>query len=716
MRNENSVKRLKRERFSGKSLTIMKCFCSGEPVKVNEMVSLPESLGEVQKKTDSRNIEEAESSLRESGSLNYEEARALLGRIEYQKGNIEGALHVFEGIDISTVTPKIKLALSRRGHRRNSYSKDTTPMKKHEVTLILEAILLKAKSFQALGKFKEAAQSCKVILDIVESSLPDGLPENFGADCKLQETVIKAVELLPELWKLADCAQEAILAYRRALLHHWNLDAEMTSKIQKEFAIYLLYSGGEAILPNLRSQMDTSFVPKNNLEEGILLLMILLRKMNRKMIQWDPSIMDHLSFALSVSGQPRALASLVEELPPEFIDRKEMYYTLAMCYDGDGDSFASLNLLRKLLSAREDPNHVPALLMASRICGQNPEFAEEGIGYAQRALENMKGGCEQMAGVTNHLLGVSLSEYAKSAVADSERGTKQSEAIQAMERAGKLTKLKDVSIVYHLSLEHAEQRKLDIALYYAKLLLKLEGGSNHRGWLLLARILSAQKRFVDAETIIDTAIDQTGKWDQVELLRTKAKLQIAQGHLNNAIKTYIQLLAVLQVQRKSSGSGKNLSEGNRGNIQHLESETWHDLANLYLSLSQWDDVDKCLSESKAIDPHSASRWHASGLLNEAKGLYKKSLEAYIVALDIDPTHVPSLISSAVVLQQLSPDSYPIIRSFLLDALRHDRMNHSAWHNLGLLYKARGAATASEAAECFQAAAFLEETAPVEPFR
>ncbi|GAB4841051.1 Tetratricopeptide repeat protein 7B [Ancistrocladus abbreviatus] len=715
MRNENSVKKQQRERFSQKFQTIMKCFCSGEPVKVNEMVPFSESLGEVQQKPDSGNIEEAESSLLDSGSLNFEEGRALLGRIEYLKGNIEGALHVLEGIDINAVTPKIKLTLSRRCCRRSSRSNDT-PMKMNEVALILEAFLLKAKSLQALGKFKEAAQSCKVILDIVESSLPDGLPVNFDAGCKLQETLIKAVELLPELWKQADCPQEAILSYRRAVLHCWNLDAEMTAKIQKEFAIYLLYSGSEAVLPDLRSQMDTSFVPKNNLEEGILLLMILLRKINLNIIKWDPSILDHLSFALSVSGQPRALASLVEELLPQFIDCKEMYYILALCYDGDGDSLTALDLLRKLLAAREDPNHVPALLMASRICGRNFNFAEEGSGYARRVLEKMEDGCDQMSGVANCLLGMSLAEYAKSAPADSERVTKECEAIQAMERAGKLTKLKDASIVYYLSLEYAEQRKLDVALYYAKLLLKLEGGANHRGWLLLARILSAQKRFVDAEIIIDAAIDETGQWDQGELLRTKSKLQIAQGHLGNAIKTYVRLLAVLQVQRKSFGSGKNLFKGNRKHIRHLECETWHDLANIYISLSQWDDVQKCLSESKATDSHSASRWHVIGLLNEAKGLHVKALEAYTVALGANPTHVPSLISYAVVLRWLSPQSYPIIRSFLMDALQHDRMNHSAWYNLGLLYKAKGAASASEAAECFQAAAFLEESAPVEPFR
>lgn len=51
----------------------------------------------------------------------------------------------------------------------------------------------------------------------------------------------------------------------------------------------------------------------------------------------------------------------------------------------------------------------------------------------------------------------------------------------------------------------------------------------------------------------------------------------------------------------------------RGNHDRsLEMETWHDLANVYTSLSQWQDAEVCLSKSKAISPYSASRWHATG--------------------------------------------------------------------------------------------------------
>lgn len=395
-------------------------------------------------------------------------------------------------------------------------------------------------------------------MDIVESSLPEGLPENFGIDCKLQETLNKAVELLPELWKLADSPHEAILSFRQALLLNWNLDAVTIAKIQKEFAIFLLYCGGEASPPNLRSQMGSSFVPRNNIEEAILLLMILLRKVTLKRIEWDPSILDHLSFALSVAGDLRALANQLEELLPGLIDGKERYRTLAFCYYGAGEDLVALNLLRKLLSRNEDPKCVPALLMASKICGENPDLAEEGTSFACRALESLDVGCNQLESTARCLLGVSLSAHSKLAVSDSERATRQSEAAQSLETAGRITRMSDPNILYHLSLENAEQRKLDTAVRYAKRLLKLEAGSNIKGWLLLARILSAQKRFMEAETVINAALDQTGKWDQGELLQTKAKLQIAQGRLKGAIETYTQVLAVLHIQRKSFGSGKKL--------------------------------------------------------------------------------------------------------------------------------------------------------------
>lgn len=731
MKNERSIKEKKRTHAGRRFGGFVGCFCSEEQFKADQMISSSTSLvnadystgvsasqdGEVKRKHDTGNIEEAETSLRESSSLNYEEARALLGRYEYQKGNTEAALHVFEGIDINAVSTKMKITISKIGEpvKRRSQTFGAPPMSIHAVSLLLEAIFLKAKTLEALGRYREAAQSCSVVLDILEASLPAGLPKNFAADSKLQETLSKAVELLPELWKLADSPGEAILSYRRSLLLDWNLDVQTTARIQKEFAIFLLYSGAEASAPSLRSQMGTKFVPRNNIEEAILLFMVLLRKVSLRKIEWDPSVLDHLSYALSVSGGLTSLANQVEELLPGSLERKDCWDILALCYYGEGDDSSAFGLLRKLLSHTEDPTSVPALLLASKICSKNPKYAEDGVSFAHRAIEHLQGGCNLLIGAAKCLLGVSLSSSSRSAVGDPDRVRRQSESLESLEYAAQITGMEDPVIVYHLCVEYAEQRKLDSAFKYAVLLLKLESGSDFERWLLLARILSALKRFADAENIIDAGLEQTGKWDQVELLITKAKLQTAQGQVQLAIETYRLLLAVFQVQGKSFGSGKNFKDGLRHN-RRLELETWLDLASIYIGLSRLRDAEICLSKSEEITHHSAVRWHTIGLLQEAKGQQREALKAFERALAIDPSHAPSLVSTAVVLRRVGTVSPAIVRNFLTEAIHHDRMNASAWHNLGLLYKEVVVGSALEAAECFEAALSLEETAPVEPFR
>ncbi|KAL9225170.1 hypothetical protein vseg_001121 [Gypsophila vaccaria] len=712
---------------------MMKCIFLGKQARNDDAVESSESslatrdysasgfsarVDEADTKTQTNTIEEAESSLRESGYLNYEEARALLGRLEYQKGNMEAAYRVFEGIDIGAIRPDIKVALTRRcePQRRQSKSDSAPLMSLHAVSLLFEAIFLKAKALKALGRFEEAAQSCQVILEIVESAVPQGLSGKFTTDYKLRDILNKAVELLPELWKLAENPHKAISSYRHALLFCWDLEVETQARIEKEFATFLLYSGVDASPPTLRFQPEGAFIPKNNMEEAILLLLLLLRKFLQRRINWDPSIMDHLSFALSIAGDLGTLALQLEELPEAVVDRKERCRTLALCYHGAGEDQVSLNLLRNLIKDRENEDCTPDLLLASKICAENPKFSEEGLEYAVQATKRLDGKSPQLASTASRFLGILSSAQSKNVTSDSKRVQLQSVALEALATSEKLMTEIDTDVIYHLSLENAEQRKLDVALTYAKKLLKFENGSTTRGWVLLARILSAQKRYLDAETILDAALEQTGKWDHAELLRTKAKLQIAQGQTKDAIKTYIHVLAVLQLRRKSLCIGRQDLE-KRDHGKNLEMQTWHDLADVYTSLSQWHDAELCLSKSEALCPHSASRCHSRGMLYQAQGFDKEAQQSFWEALDKDPNHVPSLISMAKIMMTVGDEASPIARSLVRQAIDIDRTNHSAWHTLGMLHKSESAGTSTaEAVECFEAAVLLEETAPVEPFR
>lgn len=79
----------------------------------------------------------------------------MLGRLEYQRGHVEAALRVFDGIDLSALVPKMKISIARKADRRKTHSQwDSPPMPLHAVSLLMEAIYLKARALHDLGKDK----------------------------------------------------------------------------------------------------------------------------------------------------------------------------------------------------------------------------------------------------------------------------------------------------------------------------------------------------------------------------------------------------------------------------------------------------------------------------------------------------------------------------------------------------------------------------------
>ncbi|XP_078169123.1 tetratricopeptide repeat (TPR)-containing protein [Carex rostrata] len=667
-------------------------------------------------KLDEGNILEAESSLREGLSLNYEEARALLGRLEYQRGNVEAALRVFDGIDLhaavqrlqSSLADSLKAAPAPRKGRKNSDPANASSVSQHAASLVLEAIYLKAMSLQKLGRPTEAAEECKSVLDAVEKIFQHGIPDVM-VDQKLQEIVSRAVELLPELHKQAGRYPDALNSYRRALLSQWNLDDECLARIQKRFAVFLLYSGVEATPPSLAYQSEGSFVPKNNLEEAILLLMVLLKKWYNGRAKWDPAVMEHLVFALSLCGQTNVLAQGFEELWPGTYPRTERWYTLALCYSGSGQNEAALNLLRKCLNRHESPNNMPALLLAAKICSEcrsDHLLASEGIQYAKRAVElSEKSKDDHLKGMTLRYLGRCQGKSAKLASSDHERSSLQAEALNSLNEAISLEK-GNPDPVYDLGLEYAQQRNINAALKCAKDYIDLTGGSVIEGWRLLALVLSAQGRYNEAEVVADAALDETAKWDQGPLLRIKAKLKVSQSQPLDAVEAYRMLLALVQAQRKSASGLKNGTEVS-------EDEVWQDLANLYAKLSHWRDAEVCLQKATSLKPFSASSLHTQGSMHEAQESVHDALASYANGLSMDLNHAPCKVSIGALLSKRGAKSLPVSRSFLSDALRLEPTNCSAWYYLGMVHGDDG--RASDAADCFQAAAMLDESDPIESF-
>ena len=375
------------------------------------------------------------------------------------------------------------------------------------------------------------------------------MPEGIGEDSKLQDMFHKALELLPNLWTKAGFLDNATTAYRRALVKPWNLNPERLAAVQKNLASTLLYGGVETNLP-LQYQVWGPTTPKNSVEEAILLLLILMRKVAFHEIKWDQEILDHLTYALSISGQFDLLAEHVEQVLPGIYNRAERWYFLALCYSAAGQDEAAINLLKKVAGSSEAKQmpHFPSFLLGAKLCSQDPIHAKEGIQFARKAVDLANNRYEHFRGQAHKFLGVCYGSAARASVSDSERHVLQRESLNSLNHAA--LNEEDPEVLFSLSLENAMQRNLEAAFDNAMAYTNMEAGSTGRGWKLLALLVSAKQQFKDAETIVDFALDEATRMNQLELLRLKAVLQVAQEQPKQAIETYRLLLALVQAQRE----------------------------------------------------------------------------------------------------------------------------------------------------------------------
>lgn len=401
-----------------------------------------------------------------------------------------------------------------------------------------------------LSLSSEAAKECEVIFDTIESAFPRGMSEGIVEDCKMQEMFHRAIGLLPNLWIKAGCLDKAIVAYRWALTKPWNLDSQRLANIQKSLAAILLYGGVET---NRLHELQVSVhnTPKDFTEESILLLLILMQKAALREIKWDSEILDHLTYALTIVGQFELLANHFELVLPGIFDRAERWYFLALCYTAAGQNEAALNLLKKV-SGFSEAKHKPrvlAYLLGAKLSSQDPKHSSDGIMFSRRVLDLENRFNDHFMWQAHKFLGVCYGNAARISRSDSERAILQKESLISLNYAV-LKGKEDPEVILNLALENAVQRNLDVAFKNAVFYTNTVTESSGEGWKLLTLILSAEMRLKDAETVLELAMEESGKLDLVELLRLKAALQIAQQQPKQAIETYRVLLALIQAQRE----------------------------------------------------------------------------------------------------------------------------------------------------------------------
>lgn len=397
----------------------------------------------------------------------------------------------------------------------------------------------------------DAAEECRIIIDIVESAWPNGVPEGTSEECKLIDMFHSALEYLPNLWMRSGCFEDAIIAYRRALARPWNLDSQRSANLQKDLAVTLLYCGIEVKSPQEFSQKENLATPGNNIEEAILLLFVLIRKLAFQEIKWDPDLVNHLMYALSLSGHYEVLARHLEMLLPGTYSRSERWYILALCYSAAGMDESALNIIRNgfhVLQRKGKP-HIPSLLLGAKLCCKNPKHASEGIKFANKALKSFRSPDMHFTSVVNHFLGVCYGPFARSSTSDSEKVRLQEEALRLLQDAAAMEKY-NPEILYSLAWENAMQRKLNAAVESATECLEMGTGISVGAWKLLILVLSAQQNLLEAESVADIALDEAEGEDQMGILRLKALIQASHGQFKSAVESFRILLASIQAKKE----------------------------------------------------------------------------------------------------------------------------------------------------------------------
>ncbi|EFJ36031.1 hypothetical protein SELMODRAFT_404439 [Selaginella moellendorffii] len=655
-------------------------------------------------KIDDSTIRAVETSLREALTLNNEEARALLGRIEFQKEDFQSALHILEGIQVDNIFPRVKfLVPAKNKHKRGKIRSEIVkhqrrsdvpqPLTLQSAILLLEGVYLKVMSLEHLGRSSDAAEVCNFLVESFDATFPHGLPDHL-AGTKIQEFYNKVLEFLPEFFKREGHYADAVVSYRKALRSHWEPGSKTLCSLQLGLAVLLLYGGFEAP-PCPSGVYEGDFVPSNSVEEAILLL---IDAATKSMVARTPrclEVMEHLCFALATCGHFEALAQQYESVVPGIYSRTERWFSLALCYMAARDNKEALNLLRKALGEVERPNDVSSLLHAASICSGSARLAPEGVKYSQKAIDNAKGEMEYLKGKAWQVLGIVLSVKARAAASNAERSAITKEALSAWHEASKLERV-DAKTLFHFGLVHAEEGNLRVAMKSAKKFLEVSCASA-TGWRFLALVLSAQQRFRESELVIDAGLEEVNSWEQGELWLTKAKLQVAQGKHLDALETY-KLLLALSAEKKTS-------------IPELT--VWREMADACIALSQWNDAKNCLEKAKCLDVACAGTWHGYGLFFMAQSKSDEALAAFDTALTCDPEYVESKVQIGAVLSGYGGKSLPVARSFLNDALRLEPRNPSAWFHLGAVHEMEG--RMEQAAECFHTAYILDQSLPVESF-
>lgn len=309
-------------------------------------------------------------------------------------------------------------------------------------------------------------------------------------------------------------------------------------------------SGAKKLWMPRRYSTRNQFIPKNQHEETLLLLLIAEALANRDaVLSQSPefrvarvhalgnatAIYDLLTLATVRWGQMSFLHDSFEKALKFTFNEVHVWRQYAL-------SLVSLNRYSHALNAFKEssklsPNDSIQLLMTAKVCYEQLGLVQEGLEFSYEALKKESKSIRTRAQL---FVGIGLQQLAITTTLKSERDSYGRQAIEAFERAVQLDPNDHLS-EYYLGLQHAINYNIQEALVHIKTALTLRAEHSH-SLHLFALLLTANHKPNEAMRIIEDALDEFP--DDLYLMHVRAHLELHLSGAEAALNTLQKMIVV----------------------------------------------------------------------------------------------------------------------------------------------------------------------------
>ena len=603
------------------------------------------------------------------------------------------------------------------------------------------------KLLQAISAYEE---TIRLVLKLIHNAktFPGTLSQHPAALKALSVSIQRA----PLLAMQMNSPNRTVNIFRLVLQHSDDSlqDARMVCATSLVSLLLFHSSPASHISPTVSSH-TSSFTPSHQQEETMLVSFLaksLTDSWTVRKIDPVPSpslIFDLVSVTLYDVKLHGHLFQILEDSMRFACDMPYIWFQFALALVACGQDNQALAVFHECISL--SPNDPLILSTASRFAVDKAGKPQLGIKWAYKAKEVASG--HFLEPRIEFLLGRGHTALADRELSSSKRGELHKQSLVHLRRACELDS-QSIDFAFHLALELAESR--DLASANAELQRALRLNTGHTSCLhLLALVLSAQKKYVEALKVSEFALQKQP--ENFGLLECKTKLEMVAVNSHQALKTCKHALRIWQklFSRDTSGligivtqDGHSLFEtpltpyerasGNDVNpdiasdagSSHfslntvetppnqpnlLQARIWCTIAEVFASADKVGDAISCVREAQYLAPHLSSVLVTHGRILELEKQPQQSLEQYRSALSLQPGN-PTALTLMGQLFYLS-GNLAEAEKYLREATSIDQLNHEAWYLLGEVFLAQKQSELS--ANCFKTALEFESTSPIQPF-